>query len=44
MVSGVASKRFSIELKGVGQRSACLRPSVDPKEIHGEAVRREKHR
>jgi hypothetical protein len=44
MVSGVASKQFSLELEGVGKRAACLRAPVDPKDIDGECVRQRKYR
>ena len=37
MVSGVASKRFSVELERVGKTSARLRVPVDLEETYGRA-------
>jgi hypothetical protein len=44
MVSGVVSKRVSVEFESVVKRCARLRAPVDPKEAHPEGVRQRKHR
>ena len=44
MVSGVVSKRVSVEFESVVKRCARLRAPVDPKDIDGECVRQRKYR